>query len=145
VAFYNSLPIAPDADSIPNDKDDFLKSLLNGQLTTTPTPGNAYSAVGLEDSGIPFELISGDWVMTHVFGWTEFEIDPDTQDLLVTTWGISWTDVVAALGDDAALAALLPQIVGQFRVSADVREPATLALFGLGAVAAFIGRRRRAI
>ncbi|MHC4300752.1 MAG: alkaline phosphatase D family protein [Planctomycetota bacterium] len=31
-AFYDRLPVAPDTDSAPDDKDDFLKSLINTQL-----------------------------------------------------------------------------------------------------------------
>ena len=32
LGFYNSLPVAPDPDDIPNDKDDFVKGILNGVL-----------------------------------------------------------------------------------------------------------------
>jgi hypothetical protein len=33
LAFYQSMPVAADSDSIPNDKDDFVKSLVNSLVT----------------------------------------------------------------------------------------------------------------
>jgi phosphodiesterase/alkaline phosphatase D-like protein len=145
VAFYQSLPIAPDADDLPNDKDDFVRLIMEQQLTA-PTPGNRYSPLGLEDSEISFDLMSGDWVMAHLFGWTEFDIDEATQDLLVTVWGLRFDDVIAALGDPDALAALVPQIFAQLRVEAErVPEPAAVGLLVLGLAALALRRRRHSI
>lgn len=144
-AYYQSLPITPDLDANPDDKDDFVRMVLDELLTPL-----GYSALGLEDSGISYELMSGDWVMAHLFGWTEFDIDALTQDLLITTWGLKFDEVLAAItrGDPAELAALTPQIFGQLLIHpelAAVAEPAMVSLFGLGVGLVLLRRRPRHI
>jgi len=47
-----------------------------------------YDPIGLEHSPIRATLLEGSYLSAHTFGWTEFEIDADTRDLLVTSWGI---------------------------------------------------------
>jgi phosphodiesterase/alkaline phosphatase D-like protein len=142
VAFYDNLEIRPDEDALPNDKDDFVRSVLNSLFDEF-----GYSAFGLEDSEVSYELLSGDWVMAHLFGWTEFEIDAVTQNMLITTWGLAFDEVLTALeaaanGNTGLLASLTPRIFGQLLVRPeDVPEPAA---FGLLAIAAgFIVVRRR--
>lgn len=144
VAVYQRLPIAHDADSVPNDQDDFVRQVLDGLLNQFPTPGSHYSPVGLGDSDLSFELLSGDWVMAHVFGWTEFEIDELTQDLLITTWGIPYTDVLAALANPTTLADLMPQIVGRLLVQAEqVPEPPAVGLLATALLGAALLRSQR--
>src|SRR5262245_42863798 len=61
LALYNSLPNAPDTDSIPNDKDDFVKSILNGYMTKL-----GYDPIGLESGGpIHATLLQGDYFVGH--------------------------------------------------------------------------------
>ncbi|MDY7005925.1 MAG: phytase [Cyanobacteriota bacterium] len=89
VAFYETLPVIGDSDSEINDKDDFIKSLLNEELATF-----GYDPIGLNDNleiadgQIDATLVQGDYTATHTFGWTEFEIDPETQQLRVVTYGV---------------------------------------------------------
>ncbi|MHC4169393.1 MAG: alkaline phosphatase D family protein, partial [Planctomycetota bacterium] len=98
-AFYDRLPVAPDTDSAPDDKDDFLKSLINTQFEVLD-----YDPVGLNENNagaeglIDSELLQGDYLACHTFGWAEFEIAPETQELLVTVYGMdaySETDLLA--------------------------------------------------
>ena len=153
LALYNSLPIAPDRNSTINDKDDFVQAVINGQLATFPTNGNPYSPLGLGDFAQASQLLTGDWLIGHSYGWTEFEIDALSRDLLITTWGIPYTDVLGALnGADpsTSLAGLSPRALGTVRVAASVAavpEPATWAmmLVGFGAVGWQVRRRRSTV
>jgi phosphodiesterase/alkaline phosphatase D-like protein len=134
VAFYETLP--------PMGKDQFLKSLLNSQLASF-----GYSPIGLEDSSIPFAgLAASDYsIATHTYGWTEFEIDPQTQVLRVTTYGIpGYTYEQIQAMDPAAIAALAPVVVSQYEVAA-VPEPHeyALSLSGLALISAAVRRSRR--
>jgi phosphodiesterase/alkaline phosphatase D-like protein len=146
-AFYNALPIAPDADNIPNDRDDFIEALTNGQLGPL-----GYDPIGLDASlaqangRINAQLLQGDYAVTHTYGWTEFEIDPLTRALLVTTYGIlPYTDdeVAAARlsGDFSSITSRTPTIVSQFRVT-PVPVPAAVWLLG-GAFASLARLARR--
>lgn len=110
---YLSLPVNSDLDSEPDDRDDFIKVVLNEQL------GNSalnYDPVGLEGSPIIARLLQGDYMAVHTYGWTEFEIAPDTQSLLVTTYGIDpYTEEDLNLTPSEVLTRT-PRIVSQFRV-----------------------------
>jgi len=77
-AFYDSLPALPGL-----GKDNFIESLINGQ--TKPL---GYDPMGLTNSPIQVTNSVGGYVATHVYGWTEFNIDRDSKALTVTTYGI---------------------------------------------------------
>ena len=116
-AFYDALPVANDADSLVNDKDDFIKQLTNGGLNAL-----GYDPLGLNanlpqaDGLINAKLLQGDYLATHTFGWTEFDIDPLSQKLTVTTYGVKNYTEAELLKDPAAIAGLMPSIVSQFEV-----------------------------
>jgi phosphodiesterase/alkaline phosphatase D-like protein len=110
--FYTLLlPVAPDTDSALNDKDDFVKFILNSYMTTL-----GYDPIGLESGGpIDATLISGDYFVGHNFGWTDFNIDATTGKLMVTTWGVPlYTDLDVA---NNAVLGFTPTIVSQFEVT----------------------------
>jgi len=116
-AFYDKLPVAPDPDSIENDKDDFLKSLINTQLEVL-----GYDPIGLNENNvraeglIHSELIQGDYLACHTFGWAEFEIAPETQELLVTVYGVDAYSEIDLLADPDNILHQIPQVVSQFIV-----------------------------
>jgi phosphodiesterase/alkaline phosphatase D-like protein len=112
LALYNSLPNAPDSDSIPNDKDDFVKLLLDNYMTKL-----GYDPIGLESNGkIDAKLLSGDYFVGHDFGWTDFNVGADGK-LMVTTWGVPGYSADQLAADPASVLSLTPSIVSQFEVT----------------------------
>jgi phosphodiesterase/alkaline phosphatase D-like protein len=110
-AVYDALPVNNDADNVVNDKDDFVKSYLHQQYDLL-----GYDRIGLDGSSINAELLQGDYLAVHTYGWTEFAIAPDTQVLTVTTYGIppyTQTDMTTMPSE---LLTQTQQIVSQFRV-----------------------------
>jgi phosphodiesterase/alkaline phosphatase D-like protein len=116
-AFYDKLPVAPDPDSIVNDKDDFLKSLVNTQLEVFD-----YDPIGLNENNpgaeglINAELLQGDYLACHTFGWAEFEIAPETQELFVTVYGLDAYSEADLLADPNSVISRVPKVVSQFVV-----------------------------
>lgn len=153
---YELLPVANDSDSLVNDKDDFVKQLINIQFTLTNTQLGllgmppVLDPIGLNDNLpaadglIDAELLQGDYLAAHTFGWAEFEIDPDTQELLVTIWGIDAYSEDTLQADPGAIIGLEPRVVSQFRVQ-PIPEPGTLALAlpALAGLVLVVLRRRR--
>jgi myo-inositol-hexaphosphate 3-phosphohydrolase/phosphodiesterase/alkaline phosphatase D-like protein len=116
--FYNSLPIANDKDSIVNDKDDFIKQIVNSGLNPL-----GYDPIGLNDNLaqanglINANLLQGDYIASHTFGWTEFNIDQQTQKLTVTTYGVDAYTREELAANPNVIANRQPAIVSQFEVN----------------------------
>ncbi|MGQ9872754.1 phytase [Leptodesmis sp.] len=116
-ALYDSLPITNDGDSLPNDKDDFIKQIVNDGLVSL-----GYDPIGLNNnlaiaSGlINAKLLQGDYVALHTYSWTQFDIDADTQKLTVTTYGIPYYTEAELLANPGAITSLTPEVVSQFEV-----------------------------
>ncbi|WP_245817568.1 alkaline phosphatase D family protein [Hydrococcus rivularis] len=135
-ALYDSLPVANDPDSIVNDKDDFIKQIINEQLQPL-----GYDPIGLNDNLpnadglINATLLQGDYVAAHTFGWTEFDVDPQTQQLKVTTYGIEPYSEAELLANPSEITSRTPTIVSEFVVNpvtdlgASAPEPQTI--FGI--------------
>jgi len=118
LAFYNSLPINPDPDNDVNDRDDFVKQLLNDQVNSLGLDpfglnDNLESAEGLIDA----ELLQGDYLSTHTFSWTELDIDQETQQLTVTTYGTEAYSEEELVNNPAEIVNRTPDIVSQFTVN----------------------------
>ncbi len=75
-AFYDASPVAV--------KEAILAGLVDTQISSF-----GYDLLGLDGSPVQATLLSGGWSATHTYGWTEFEIDATTQELLVTTYGVT--------------------------------------------------------
>lgn len=140
-AFYDSLPTSA-------AKDSFIKTVTNASLSPLGydplgLDANLASAEGL----IQAELLQGDYVATHNFGWTEFEIDQFTQQLLVTTYGITPYGISEIANDLNGIVGLTPQIVSQFRITPTavtaVPLPAAAWLFGSTLLGLMIGKRKK--
>lgn len=118
LTFYDGLPNAPDTDNFLNDKDDFIESILDTILA-----GLGYDPIGL-DNNLPVAagkinatLLQGDYFVGHDFGWTDFNIDPLTHQLMVTTWGVPFYTPTDLEINPAAVLTLNPAIVSQFAVT----------------------------
>ena len=97
-AFYDSLPLA--------GKDAFVKSLIDANIGSL-----GYDPIGLAGSPVNATLLQGSYFAVHYFGWCEFAIDPVSQHLEVTTWGIPAYKV----GDPFTPAT--PAVVSRFEVT----------------------------
>jgi 3-phytase/alkaline phosphatase D len=119
-AFYDSLPVANDADSIANDRDDFIKSIVDGGLAPL-----GYDPLGLNNNLaqanglIKAKLLQGDYVALETYGWTEFDINPTTQKLTVTTYGIKPYTRAELEANPSLITSRTPAIVSQFEVDAN--------------------------
>jgi 3-phytase/alkaline phosphatase D len=104
-AQYRTMPIP--------QQDQVIERLVNAQLEFY-----GYNPIGLGDAALTAPLIKGSWVAVHTYGWTEFDIDAETQRLTVTTYGVPWYDGQAIQTDVARISALQPQAIQQFSVEA---------------------------
>jgi hypothetical protein len=71
----------------------------------------------LEGSQIDFDLLQGDWVVAHTYGWTEFVIDAATQVLTITTYGIEAYSQAELEADPESIKSRTPTIYQQFTVT----------------------------
>jgi len=117
-AFYDLLPVTSDTDSIVNDKDDFLKQLLNAQIGALGyDPMGLNDNLGIAEGQINATLLQGDYVAAHTYSWTELDVDPLTQHLTVTTYGIPPYSEAEANANPQVILNLQPTIVTQFVVN----------------------------
>ncbi len=125
---YDSLPISPDADNLPNDKDDFVKQAINDNLLTPlgfdpiGLDNNLPQAEGLIDA----QLLQGDYYVGHSYSWTEFDIDAETQQLRVTTYGVDGYTEAEILENPNAINDLTPTVLSEFVVNPVVEAAETL-------------------
>ena len=117
-AVYDSLPVANDADDEVNDRDDFIKNLLQEQIAALGyDPIGLNNNLGVADGAIDAELLQGDYVATHTFGWTEFDIDAETQQLRVRTYGIDPYSEADLLANPKAVINSEARVVTEFVVN----------------------------
>lgn len=94
-------------------KDQYVREVLDYRTETL----FGYDAIGLEDSPIDAELLQGEYLAVHTYGWTEFEIAPLTGELTVTTYGVEPYTEADLLADPLSIVSAEPEIVSQFQVS----------------------------
>lgn len=135
-----SLSSAIYATLAPTQKESVIQQRVNAC-----TRALGYDALGLEDLGACAALLQGGSIATSTFGWTEFEIDPPTRKLQVTTYGVDAGACASINKDPAAFAALRTAVVSRFEVT-PVPEPRMTLLLaaGLGCLLWAARSRRRA-
>lgn len=119
-ALYNALPVQNDVDDLVNDKDDFVKQAVNRQLAQF-----SYDPLGLAGSRINAQLVQGDYLAVHTYGWTEFEIGAASQVLTVTTYGIPTYTATDLADNPSTVVNRTPTIVSQFVVTPTVAQQET--------------------
>ena len=103
-------------------RDAYTEGILNHFLAYM-----GYDLVGLGRSNLIARLWSGGYSATHSLGWTEFEINAQSQRLVVTTWGIDPYSAAQLAADPVAVLSREPAIVSQFVVKPQL-EPAEHAM-----------------
>ena len=73
--------------------------------------------LGLEDSLIEWERTKGGWIVGHTFGWTEFEIAPETEKLTITTYGVPAYNPVEARLKSEQILGYEPEIMSQLIIT----------------------------
>lgn len=76
-----------------------------------------YDPFGLQGSSIDARLTKGRYVAAHVYGWTEFAIERETQRLTVTVWGVEPYTAGDLANDPAGVLARVPEVVTRFTVN----------------------------
>jgi phosphodiesterase/alkaline phosphatase D-like protein len=99
------------------EQDAFIEEVLNRTITASPLN---YDPIGLNGSEIDASLLQGGYVVAHTYGWTEFEINKNTQILTVTTYGIDYYTVDELAGDPNGVTSRTPEIISQFVVNPEV-------------------------
>jgi hypothetical protein len=92
-------------------KDGFILAAGNALISDF-----GYDPIGLDDSPIDAELLVGRYVSVNAYGWTEFDVDADTQQLTVTTYGIDWYTEDELLAQPWRVSNRPPRIFSQFVV-----------------------------
>ena len=130
---FNNLPLQVRNDAI---------EWLSNEYFITPL---GYSPIGLEDSGLEVQIITGGYTSTFNYGWTEFEIDPDSRALTVTMYGIEPYTVAALNNNPQAVIASEPVIVSRFVISDPIPEPGVgwMMLAAMGAAGRALAGRGR--
>jgi hypothetical protein len=88
-----------------------------------------YDKLGLDDNLpqagglIDATLIQGDYVAVHNYGWTEFEIDPLSQQLHVTAWGVEPYSAEDLAADPGSVISQVPRVVSEFTVNPHMGSP----------------------
>src|SRR5262249_27491545 len=114
-AFYNSLPEGL-------AKEQFLAGIINPGLAAL-----GYNPLSPTADPLPnMKLLQGLYMATAVYGWTEFAIDPDTQELTVRTWGIDPYNQAQLEANPAAVTGRTPRVVGEFAVTPVLKAAAHL-------------------
>ncbi|MGF1512444.1 MAG: alkaline phosphatase D family protein [Elainellaceae cyanobacterium] len=98
----------------------YVREIVDARLTPL-----GFDPIGLEDSDIDATLLQGEYIAAHHYGWSEFAIDPATQALTVTTYGVEpYTE--AALLADPDIALRVPEVRSQFAIApADFEDAAS--------------------
>lgn len=95
-----------------SQKDQFVQTIVNNQLNEL-----GYDLIGLEETEFNAELTQGSYFSVHNFSWTEFVVNPQTQQLQVTVYGIEPYTQTELETIPAAILSRQPQVISQFVIN----------------------------
>jgi hypothetical protein len=95
------------------EKDALVEDLFNRIVLRL----QGFTPLGLEDSLVNWERVSGGWVVGHSFGWTEFEIAPEDEKLTITTYGVPAYTPAQARNQPEPILSLTPEIMSQLIIT----------------------------
>ncbi len=95
------------------EKDALLEEVFNGAVLNL----QGFTKLGLDDSLIDWQRVTGGWVVGHTFGWTEFEVAPEDQKLTITTYGVPAYDPDTAATDPQSVLSLTPEVMSQLIIT----------------------------
>ncbi len=95
------------------EKDALLEDLFNRLVLRL----QGYDTLGLENSLVNATFSEGGYVLGHSFGWTEFDIDAESQMLTVTTYGIPAYDRDTLEANPDAIIDQTPAVLSRFTVT----------------------------
>ncbi len=104
-AAYQNLPIP--------EKDAMLEGIFNAIVLGL----QGFTPIGLEDSLVNWERVTGGWIIGHTYGWSEFEVSPDTETLTITTYGVPAYSPEQARDDSETILAMTPQVMSQLIIT----------------------------
>ena len=104
-ADYQQRPLA--------EKDILSEAIFN----TVVLKLQGFTPLGLDDSLVNWQRVKGGWVVGHSFGWTEFEIVPETEKLTITTWGVPAYTPEQAANESEKILAYAPEIMSQLIIT----------------------------
>lgn len=116
------------------DKDQYAREILDDRITKL-----GYDPIGLEGSGLSAELLKGEYIAAHTYGWTEFKINPRNQKLIVTVYGVQPYTSTEIEANPEAIATQTPKVVSRFRLDPVGFNPDSLNLLGTAADDTLIG------
>ncbi|MCZ2094784.1 MAG: hypothetical protein LC121_00650 [Anaerolineae bacterium] len=96
-----------------SEKDALLEDLFNRIVLRL----QGFTPLGLEDSLIDYERVTGGWVVGHSFGWTEFDIAPDDEKLTITTYGVPAYTPGQMRSQPEQILSLTPAIMSQLIIT----------------------------
>ncbi len=95
------------------EKDEYVRDILDYRTETLL----GYDPIGLEGSPLDATLLEGQYLAVHTYGWTEFDIAPNTGVLTVTTYGVDPYTEAQLLANPAPILNSEPFVVSQFQVN----------------------------
>ncbi|MGI9213942.1 MAG: hypothetical protein ACR2HF_15855 [Methylococcaceae bacterium] len=76
-----------------------------------------YDPIGLAGSDIDARLLQGDYMATHSYGWSQFEIDAASGKLRITTYGVPHYNAGELKTATKSILSEKVKIVSQFEVT----------------------------